>query len=320
METQTKSHSFLIACNNDKFWNLPQLIRFLSGHQEQCIELKINPEAIDLHSLGLYDILDSFDFQSVTIHTRNPFEQHDQYNIVYENRPGWFSIATNDAESCHGWTQEKVFFTYYARPTANRLALCSHLFEFHREKSLLHFSTAVDDDSMHLFELDKVFQYHPESVINVSKMLNHLPLLVESNKGYSDVSFSYGDPLNLQYKNILIDIVSESHVKGVTFHPTEKTARPIWFKKPFIVFASRDYLDYLRQLGFRSFGEFWNEDYDGYEGRDRYVKITQLIDTLAQKTQTELAQMYADMQPTLDHNYDLLANRGYDFSKLQRIT
>lgn len=319
METQTKSHSFLITCTDDKFWNLPQLIQFLSGHQGQCIKLTINPEAVDFRSLGLYDILDCFDFQSVTIVTQNPFENHDKYKIVYIKGSGWFSTKVDDAESCHGWTQDKVFLTYYGRPTANRLALCSHLFEFHKEKSLLHFSAAMDDDSVQLFEMDKMFQCYPQSMTNVSKMLNHMPLLIESSEGYSDVSFSYKDPLNLQYKNILIDIVSEAHVKGLTFYPTEKTSRPMWYKKPFIVFASRDYLDYMHQLGFKTFCDFWSEEYDGYEERDRYIKITQLIDDLAQKSQQELTKMYADMQEILDHNYDLLANRSYNFANIKRI-
>jgi hypothetical protein len=101
-------------------------------------------------------------------------------------------------------------------------------------------------------------------------------------------------------------------VLGNTFYPTEKTTRPIWLKKPFIIFGSKNYLDYLHQLGFKTFYEFWSEDYDGYEGRDRYVKILQLIDNLAKKSTVELTQIYQDMQSILDYNYNLLMTQSYN--------
>ena len=65
-------------------------------------------------------------------------------------------------------------------------------------------------------------------------------------------------------------------------------------------------------MGFRTFNDFWNEDYDGYEGKDRYVKILELIDMLAQKSTDELERMYWDMQYTLDHNYNLLLTQTYN--------
>ena len=86
----------------------------------------------------------------------------------------------------------------------------------------------------------------------------------------------------------------------------------MWLKKPFIIFGSSNYLCYLRQMGFRTFGDFWSEDYDGYDGVDRFAKILTLIDSLAKKSAIELEQMYWDMQYTLDHNYNLLQSQTYN--------
>ena len=89
----------------------------------------------------------------------------------------------------------------------------------------------------------------------------------------------------------------------------------MWLKKPFIIFASRDYLCYLRQMGFKTFQtptlDFWSEDYDGYEGRERYIRILSLVDELAKKSKKELEEMFQAMQPILDHNYNLLVNQNY---------
>ena len=72
-----------------------------------------------------------------------------------------------------------------------------------------------------------------------------------------------------------------------------------------------NYLDYLRQMGFRTFADFWDEDYDGYEAADRLLKIQSLINLLASKSINELEKMYWDMQYTLDHNYNLLMTQSY---------
>ena len=86
----------------------------------------------------------------------------------------------------------------------------------------------------------------------------------------------------------------------------------MWLKKPFIIFGSKNYLEYLRQMGFRTFSDFWNEDYDGYEGPERFKKILELIDQLAIKSRDELESMYWDMTYTLDHNYRLLNSQSYN--------
>ena len=92
----------------------------------------------------------------------------------------------------------------------------------------------------------------------------------------------------------------------------------MWLKKPFIAFASKNYLCHLRQMGFRTFGDFWDETYDGYQGRDRYLLILKLIDTIANKSRSELNDIYWKMKYTLDHNYNLLATQSYT-TKITKI-
>ena len=82
-------------------------------------------------------------------------------------------------------------------------------------------------------------------------------------------------------------------------------------KKPFIIFGPRDYLAYLRQMGFRTFADFWDENYDGFSDRDRYLKILTLIDDLAKLDQSTLESMYWSMQYSLDHNYNLLMEKKF---------
>ena len=64
-------------------------------------------------------------------------------------------------------------------------------------------------------------------------------------------------------------------------------------------------------MGFKTFCNYWSEEYDGYDGRDRYIKISQLIEDLSSKPISELEYMYKDMKHILDHNYDLLQKQIY---------
>lgn len=310
-----KQVAFVVHATNDKIWNIYELLNYLSDHQYKDISLTLIPEAIDCESLGLYKILDAFNFCSVKIYTLNLLESHSRYQIVKSWKNPWLSqIATIDAK-LHNWNFEKVFCAMYHRPTANRLGLASYLHANYPGQSLVHFSHCATLDDLKLFEFDKLVQYDVESLINAGQLLPNLPM--RAYPGHMDdvkkyrTFYSENDGISI-YSKIFVDIVSESHVAGRTFYPTEKIARPMWLKKPFIVFASANYLEYLRQLGFRTFGDWWDETYDGYEGRDRYLRILKLIDDLSNKSQSELEEMYLSMQYTLDHNYNLLKTQQYN--------
>jgi len=303
---------FNFGCTSDKIWDLPGLLQYLLQHQGKTIDIKLSPEAICLTSLGFYKILDCFDFERVNIYTHNPFETHRKYNIVYIKNH-WFEKRPEILlDSLHQWNQTKKFLCFYHRPTASRLGIAGQMFSQYTSQSHIHFSAGIDNDNLIQFELDKLLGYDSHSIESAGEMINHLTLLLGLPDRYTWCNgYYYDDPLSRLYADILVDLVVESHVIGQTFFPTEKTLRPIWMKKPFISFASRDYLCYLRQMGFMTFSNHWDESYDAYEGKERYTRILSLIDSLAAKSASELNDMYHSMKYVLDHNYNLLLNQTY---------
>lgn len=311
-----KNQKFIITGNDDKLWNFQELVNYLVKNQRQHISLKINPEAICLETLEIYRLLDNFEFKQVDVYTHNQLEKHNKYNIIIDQSNEFLAENLDIPSALHGWDQTKTFLNLYGRPTANRLGIASHLLNCHAENSLIHFSFGNTYDDLPLYELEKLLQYDLDSVKKVSSLIVNMPIKQAPTTGYCKKHYNFSDTLTQLYQHVFVDIVSESHVLGNTFFPTEKTTRPMWLKKPFIIFASRDYLDYLHQMGFMTFSEFWSEDYDGYEGRDRFIRILDLIDQLAKKSTAELNQMYWDMKYVLDHNYDLLYNQTY----LKKIT
>lgn len=302
---------FNLGCTSDKIWNLTEFIEYLANNQNKSIDITVFPEAVCLKTLGVYRLLDAFKFENVTIRTYNPFEKNNKYNIVFQSN-FWFKKQEIVDTNLHNWNFKKKFFCFYHRPTASRLGLAGYLFTNYKESSLIHFSAELDPDNQIQFELDKLLSYRTASIQEAGSLINQLPMLLSSSDRYTyNQGYYFDDPLTNFYQDILIDVVVESHVMGDTFFPTEKTTRPMWLKKPFIIFGSKNYLDYLHQMGFRTFADFWDESYDGFEGPDRFNRIIKLLDYLASKSIDELEKMYLDMTYTLDYNYNLLKEQSY---------
>jgi len=307
---------FIFDLNDNRIWNINGFIKFLVDNQGRVIDIEI-PEGVALDSIGIYDLLDLFSFKSVTIRSFNLVQQsHPVYKLNFHPLAfKYFIVSPNtDYSQYHGWSGKYMFGAFYNRPTWSRIGLAAYLHTNHSDKTLLNFRYDPDNtDIRNTFELDQLFQIDPKSLEYFGHLIPALPLQVEPVDGYTiGVSTKeHTDQLSEFYTDFLIDIVSETFVRGRCFYPTEKTVRPMLMKKPFIHMGPKCFLIHLRQMGFRTFGDFWSEDYDGYGMDQRYKYILKLIDTLAAKSKQELQDMYARMQPILEHNYQLLLTKQF---------
>lgn len=313
MNSLSESLKFTISGTSDIFWNKNQFFEFLLKNQKQSIELTVVPEAICLDTLGVYEILDMFEFESVTILTWNPLESHPKYNVNLIGHNYCFDFCarhhTKIHTELHNWDLKYTFMCLYHRPTASKLGMASYAEQY---SSLIHFSIDTSPDNLNQFEFNKLLNYDVASMVRASQLIQTMPKLIAPSDHYSGFNFyDFSDLITSFYKSIFVDLVGENHVLGNTFFPSEKTIRPILLKKPFIVFASKNFLEYLRQMGFRTFSDFWDEEYDGFDQGDRLKRIYKTIDYIGSLSKHKLKKMYWDMQYTLDHNYNLLTNQKF---------
>ena len=75
------------------------------------------------------------------------------------------------------------------------------------------------------------------------------------------------------YNQFEIELVTETFIYGKTFFPTEKTVRPMMGSKPFIINGPVNFLRNLKKQGIETFEELWPEEYDRYEGPERWEHI-----------------------------------------------
>jgi hypothetical protein len=307
--------NFRIKPADTFIWNLSELVDFLIANQNQPITIDNGTEGACAHRTGLYQWLDKFKFSHVTVKTSNVLEHHKCYSIDIEIPWKFLNVTRPISSNWHVWNHAKVFGTLYGRPLWHRLGITSHLLEHHANISHVGFTTDPNNqDRRELFELVELWKHSPIGIKNFGNIYNQLPLLHADVDAYTPGAFltdGFVAQTERIYQHFLIDIVAETFISGNCFFVTEKTVRPMLLKKPMIVMGSKNYLAYLRQMGFRTFADFWDEEYDGYEGADRFIRILGLIDSLAAKTTSELENMYWDMQYTLDHNYNLLISQKY---------
>lgn len=298
-------------------WNLSELVDFLVANQNRSIIVENGTEGCCSHTVGLYQWLDKFAFNKVVVRTSNLLEQHPVYRVEHHGVWKFLTVERPVDAQHHTWNQQAIFGTLYGRPLWHRLGIAAHLLYNHPDKSCVGFATSPTTDQRELYELNLLWQHSPDSVADFAAVYKQLPLIHTEIDQYTPgatLTDGFVAQSERVYKNFLIDIVAETFTSGNCFFVTEKTVRPMLLKKPMIAMAPRNYLLYLRQLGFRTFADFWSEDYDGYEGQQRYTKILELIDHLATKSNSELEAMYWDMQYTLDHNYQLLMDQSYNRS------
>jgi hypothetical protein len=206
---------------------------------------------------------------------------------------------------------QKTFGIFIHRSQWDRLLLSSHLYKNHKEITMQTFRKDLKEPAnMVEMGLDRLFwlsscddKLDPILIQQLCDFVSSLP----HNNGIewqrTDQQATVDQTITGWYNNIFLDIVCEKMVTGQTFFPTEKTARPLATKTPFLIMATPNYIKNLRRLGFKSFSQFWDESYDYQQGVQRIESMQLIIDDVAKLDNAQLKNMYQEMLPILEHNY-----------------
>jgi hypothetical protein len=107
-------------------------------------------------------------------------------------------------------------------------------------------------------------------------------------------------------------LVTETCFFQTKTHLTEKIFKPIVLRMPFVLAGCAHNLEYLRSYGFRTFGDYWDESYDTIEDPVlRIEAIAQVIKTVSELSTEQQMTMLLDMQPVLEHNYNLFNDPAF---------
>lgn len=108
-------------------------------------------------------------------------------------------------------------------------------------------------------------------------------------------------------RDSMVQIVTETDFYKDKLHLTEKVFKPMVAGQPFLLLAGVGNLEYLRSYGFKTFGDYWDEGYDGLaDPGDRVGAVVKIVEDLSNLTHTQQQNMRRDMQHIVEHNFNHL--------------
>jgi len=108
------------------------------------------------------------------------------------------------------------------------------------------------------------------------------------------------------YNDTKYSLVSETNDTNDEIFMTEKIWKAIIAKHIFVVHGNFLYLQKLREMGFRTFVNYFNEDYDLEQ--DKAKRIDKIVGTCREILKKNWKDLYLQSQALRQHNYDTFFN------------
>jgi hypothetical protein len=168
----------------------------------------------------------------------------------------------------------------------------------------------------------KKFNISPALVRNAIDNINQLPeLRIDfADQEHIPNQSMILSPMNQLMKSFVF-VVTETCYWQTKTHLTEKIFKPIVLHMPFLLLGCSNNLSYLRDYGFKTFDDYWDEGYDSItDPIERLQAVTRILKRLSNLSSSDQKSMLLDMQPILDHNYNLFNSKQFVDQEWQHLT
>ena len=114
------------------------------------------------------------------------------------------------------------------------------------------------------------------------------------------------------YQETYFSVISETTFYENVPFLSEKIFKCIAMGHPFVLIGSPNTLQYLKELGYRTYHPYINEDYDKIEDHgDRAIAIVNEIERLCNLKGSEFRNWHAKVREIAQYNYRVLKGRNY---------
>lgn len=137
--------------------------------------------------------------------------------------------------------------------------------------------------------------------LTIQEYLEKIPIELDTNKKFN---FTVSNTMRKDlFLDSCINLVTETSYKNNELFISEKILKPILNYQPFIVLGPVNYLNELKNLGFKTFSDFWDESYDSIKkSKDRYFKVSNLILNLNSLSIEEINKLYQQTKEICIYN------------------
>lgn len=175
---------------------------------------------------------------------------------------------------------------------------------------------------------DRIENYNSDDTTRIISQDNFHKLLSLTRFSPDNVNLDTINPafnINVEHhENSFLSLVNET-----LFHPeisffSEKVYKPISIGHPFILNGNPHQLKRLKQNGFETFNEWWDESYDDIEDVSTRIRaITELLLSIHDWKREKMVQVREQMKPLLLHNqklyYKLRNEQKYESQEIRAI-
>jgi hypothetical protein len=169
----------------------------------------------------------------------------------------------------------------------------------------------------------RICQYEGVDIISIAQKYNNvyqdiatvfshaeLPRLFAGEEQQEMHSYQLGN--FTEAADSLVYVPTETVYFGQRTHLTEKTFKAIALEMPFVLVAPAGSLEYLREYGFQTFADIFDESYDE-ETNDilRVEKVVKLLKDLDRLSAQERQQIHRACLPRVEHNYNHFYRGGF---------
>jgi hypothetical protein len=147
-----------------------------------------------------------------------------------------------------------------------------------------------------------------EDIDNLKKNTkNFYPLFIDEIDSEKVSNFHNFLSRKDEYEKTYFTIVSETNAEDKYRFLTEKTVKPIMNYHPFLILGNPGSIKQLKEMGFKTFSDYWDESYDDeINFKKRVNMLIQQIKILTSKSFDEWNTLLLSMEPILNHNKNLL--------------
>lgn len=245
-------------------------------------------------------------------------------HLKYEN--DHISRFRNYDMHCGQTIQNKLthkFLCTNYRYALHRHLMCAFLVNKNSSISWAYNGSLDDLQKATLFDLSSS-QYYDNIIEGIDTLNKTVPLSLDIEYDYTSTNSSNQDQILLYptvdsrkstptrtnkdiYKNTFCSIICESEFFEITSNVSEKTFNAMYNRKPFVILGSPNTLQLIKDLGFKTFDNYWSEEYDAlYDSKERFEKVCETINFIDSHSLNSCQQLLVNMKPILEHNYNRL--------------
>ena len=309
-----------------KTGNHQDLEQFISMHSLEDQKFTMTGEYYTLHN---YD-LDSFDRRFAIIDTRQANERlndNSAFNTELKKRcellhsQGFVFIKANPWESSdniQNTPQYPLIELEHIKWTGGVSWFWFYMFNKHKDKN---YNFDHSNKCYDFLYLNKRPRSHRKKLYNklqtngiLEKSLHtnwpHRKLPAEYELPWAQNYPQYGmdqDIFEKPYNHTACSIVSETNDNDYEVFMTEKIWKPIIAQQFFVVHGNYLYLQKLREMGFKTFNNYFEEVYD--LDRDADMRINTIVDVCDRLRDAPWQDMYLQSKALRQYNYNHFFNR-----------